>query len=223
MSSMQSMSQQSMKAEEGEVYSAEPNLPPNTSSSQAFGYEHGTSSWVSTDPGPGVAKTAGGANDPWAAYPDGLPETADLSSYTSHAPVATLSTGWSATPPGLHRVDSSSRLDTWRAYPPGTRSMSYSDDQSGQFMPPTRPYERVQPPIATNAVPEASMGAHGSLSAGAMPHATYSSWQLPYQYSRSNEDYGVWYEDREHHASEAHMSSVGEDPSQAGGMYYGGR
>ncbi|KAI1457985.1 hypothetical protein F4805DRAFT_467052 [Annulohypoxylon moriforme] len=224
MPSMPSMSQQSIKIEEDETYATESKLPPNTSSSPAFGYEHGTGSWVPTDTGSGVAKSTGGANVQWANYPDGIPETVDLSSYASHAPVASLSTGWATAPPGLNRMDSNSRLnDTWRAYPPGTRSMSYSDDQPGQFMPPARPYDRPQPAIATNIVPETSMSAHGSLSAGAVPHATYGSWRQPYQYSRPNEDYGGWYEDREHHASEAHMSSVGEDPSEAGGMYYGGR
>ncbi|KAI1450449.1 hypothetical protein F5Y02DRAFT_115612 [Annulohypoxylon stygium] len=193
-------------------------------SSRAFGYEHGTSSWVPTDPGFGVSKATSSTNDPWANYQDGLSETSDLSSYVSHAPVAPLSTGWSTASPGLSRVDSNSRLDdAWRAYPPGTRSMSYSDDQSSHFAPLTRPYDRTQPPFPTNVVPEASMGAQGSLSAGAVPHATYSSWRQPYQYSRSSADYGDWYEDREHQASEAHMSSAGEDPSQAGGMYYGGR
>ncbi|XDG09349.1 hypothetical protein ABKA04_008964 [Annulohypoxylon sp. FPYF3050] len=217
MSSISSMNQQPVKAEEDETYSTESKVPPNVTSSRAFGYEHGTSSWVPTDPGFGVSKATSSTNDPWANYQDGLSETSDLSSYVSHAPLAPLSTGWSTASPGLSRVDSNSRLDdAWRAYPPGTRSMSYSDDQSSQFAPLTRPYDRTQPPFHSNVVPEASMGAHGSLSAGAVPHATYSSWRQPYQYSRSSEDYGGWYEDREHQASEAHMSSAGEDPSQAG-------
>ncbi|KAI0889143.1 uncharacterized protein GGS22DRAFT_196804 [Annulohypoxylon maeteangense] len=224
MPSMPSMSQQSIETEEDETYSSEPKLPSNASSSRAFGYEHETNNWVSTDTSSGVAKTTGGANAPWANYPEGLPETSDLSPYATHAPVASMSTGWSTTSPELHRMDSNARLDdTWRAYPPGTRSMSYSDEQSGQFVSTTKPYDRVYPPIATNVVPEASMGTHGSLSAVAVPHAAYGSWRQPYHFPRPDEDYGGWYEDREHHVSETHMSSVGEDPSQAGGIYYSGR
>ncbi|KAI2471021.1 hypothetical protein F4781DRAFT_420931 [Annulohypoxylon bovei var. microspora] len=224
MPSMPSMSQRSIEAEEDENYSPRSKIAPHASSSRAFGYEHGTGSWVSTDTDPNAAKMAGNANDQWANYPDGLPEASDLSSYASHAPAVSLSTGWSTTSPGLNRIDTNTRLDdTWRAYPPGIRSMSYSDDQTGHFVSPTRPYDRIQPPVATHVVSEASIGAHGSLSAGAVPHAAYNSWRQPYQYSRSNEDYGAWYEDREHHASEAQLSPMGEDPSQAGGIYYGER
>ncbi|KAI1092741.1 hypothetical protein F5B19DRAFT_502106 [Rostrohypoxylon terebratum] len=221
MPSIPSMNQQPMKVEEEETYSAESKVPPNMTSSRAFGYEYGTSSWVSTDPGSNVSKVAGGTNDPWASYPDGLSETSGLSSYASHAPIAPLSTGWSTSSPGLSRMDSNPRLDdAWRTYPSGTRSMSYSDDQSSQFEPLTRPFDRTQPAIPTNVAPGASMGTHGSLSAGAVPHPTYGSWRQPYQYSRSNEDYGGWYEDREHQAPGAHISSLGEDPSQAGESQY---
>ncbi|KAI1416823.1 hypothetical protein F5Y13DRAFT_204182 [Hypoxylon sp. FL1857] len=184
-------------------------VSPNTTSGRAFSYGPGTSEWMSTEAAASAAKMPGDANASWASYPHGMPETPDLSSYASNAPPVSLST-WPATSLGLSRIDTNSRLDdAWKPYPPGTRSMSYSDDPSGQFSSAsTRPYERVQ-------VAEAHLSAQGSLSAGAVPHPTYNVWQQSYQYAKPNDDYEGWYEDHEHHAPTVHLSA-GEDPSQAG-------
>ncbi|KAI1103960.1 hypothetical protein F4804DRAFT_342147 [Jackrogersella minutella] len=220
MPSMPNMGQQSMEPGEDETYSAEPKIVPNTSSGRTFNYGHGTSSWVPTDAGSSVAKTTGDTNTAWSNYPHGLPETPDLS-YASHTPTP-VATHWQTHSPGLSRIDTSAPLDDpWRSYPPGTRSMSYSDDQSGHFASPARLYGRVHP--ATSAVPETGLGVQGSLSAGAVPQPTYGGWQQPYPYSRSHAGYeGPWYEDRQHHGSEGHIS-LAEDPSPTGGLYYSER
>lgn len=170
----------------------------------------------------GAAKAHGDTNTPWTSFPHGLPEAADFS-YSAHAPSAPMST-WPANSLGLSRIDTHTRLDdAWKAYPSATRSMSYGEDQSGQFSSSsTRQYDRAHPPLATNA-PESSLGAQGSLSAGAVPHTAYSTWPQPYQYAKPAEDYGGWYGDQAHHSPEAHISSTAADPSQAGGMYYSGR
>ncbi|KAI0152573.1 hypothetical protein F4776DRAFT_659499 [Hypoxylon sp. NC0597] len=217
MPSMSSMTQQSIEPREDETYSSETKIPPNAASGRAFNYGHGTSGWMSTDAGASVVRTPSDANAPWTNFAHGMPETSDLSPYTSHTPPASLST-WPATSLGPSRIDTNVRLDdVWKPYPPGARSMSYSDDQSGQFASAsTRAYDRVQ-------ISEAHLSAQGSLSAGAVPHPTYNAWQQPYQYAKPNEDYEGWYEDHEHHPSNAHLSSSGEQLSQAGGMYYGGR
>ncbi|OTA59135.1 hypothetical protein K449DRAFT_436091 [Hypoxylon sp. EC38] len=217
MSSMSSMTQQSIEPREDETYSSETKIPPNAATGRAFNYGHGTSGWMSADAGANVAKTPSDANTSWTNFAHGMTETPDLSPYTSHAPPTSLST-WPATSLGSSRIDTNIRLDdVWKPYPPGTRSMSYSDDQSEQFASAsTRAYERVQ-------VSEAHLSAQGSLSAGAVPHPTYNAWQQPYQYAKPNEDYEGWYEDHGHHPSNAHIPSSGEDLSQAGGMYYGGR
>ncbi|KAI0830963.1 hypothetical protein F5Y06DRAFT_290548 [Hypoxylon sp. FL0890] len=214
--SMPSMSQQPIEPEVDETYSSETKIPPNATSGREFNYGHGTSGWISTDAGASAAKTPGDTNTSWTSYSQGMVETPDLSSYTAHVPVS-LST-WPATSLGLSRIDTNTRLDdAWKPYPQGTRSMSYSDDQSGHFASaPTRPYERVQ-------VPEAHLSAQGSLSAGAVPHPAYNAWQQSYQYAKANDGYEEWYEGHEHHPPNTHLSTVGEDPSQAGSMYYGGR
>ncbi|KAI1386588.1 uncharacterized protein F4822DRAFT_320836 [Hypoxylon trugodes] len=200
-----SMPSNSMEAEEEEAYATEPRIPSNAPSDPTFSYGHDAGSWLPTGAGASTARMPGDSSTMWTSFAHGLPDGSDPSSYNSQHPTGSA---------GLGRINSTSRLDDgWRSYPPGTRSMSYSDDQSGR-------YDR-QTSLATNAVPEAGLGIQDPLSAGAVPHATYGTWQQ-YQYSRPNEDYGGWYEDREQ-SPQTHALSAGQDPSQAGGMYYGGR
>lgn len=194
-------------------------VPPGVPSGRSYSYGHGSSGWVSTEAANDTVRAPGDTNTSWTNFAHGVPEASDVSPYTSHAPAVSMS-AWSTSPVGLSRIDTG---DAWKSYPQGTRSMSYSDDQSGHFTSPTtRPYDGVQAAIGTHVMPEASPDAHGSLSAGAAPHMAYGAWQQSYQYAKPNEDYGGWYEDREHQLG-AHVSPTGADPSQHGGMYYGGR
>ncbi|KAI1134382.1 hypothetical protein F5Y05DRAFT_406536 [Hypoxylon sp. FL0543] len=215
MPSMPSMSQQPIEPSEDEAYPSETKVPPNATSGREFNYGHGASGWISAEATPSAVKTPGDTSAPWTSFSHGMPETPDVS-YTPHAPVSL--SAWPATPLGLSRIDTNTRLDDeWKPNPPGTRSMSYSDEQSGHFAStPTRSYERVH-------VPEAHLSAQGSLSAGAVPYQTYNAWQQSYQYVKPEDSYEEWYAGHEHYPSDAHFSSAGEDPSQAGGMYYGGR
>ncbi|KAI1379446.1 hypothetical protein F4677DRAFT_464753 [Hypoxylon crocopeplum] len=210
------MGQQSMESGENETYSTETKIPPNASSGRALSYGHGTSGWMPTDARAGAARASGDTNASWTNFAHGLPETSELSSYTSHAPPSSLST-WPANSLGLSRIDTNTRLDdTWKSYASTTRSMSYSDEH--YVSPSARSYDRA------HATPETSLGSQGSLSAGAGHHPTYGTWPQPYQYAKPGEDYAGWYDDHEGHHPGAHVSSTAEDPSQAGGaMYYGGR
>ncbi|KAI0387914.1 hypothetical protein F5Y04DRAFT_274770 [Hypomontagnella monticulosa] len=218
--SMASMGHQSMESEEDETYSAEPRIPPSAPTGRSYSYGHGSSGWISPEAANGAARASADPNTSWSNFAQGVPETSDISPYTSHAPAVSMS-AWSTNVVGLSRIDTS---DAWKSYPQGTRSMSYSDDQSGQYVSPTtRPYDDVQASIGSHVMPETSPDAHGTLSAGAAPHmAAYGAWPQSYQYAKPNEDYGGWYEDREHQLG-AHVSPTGADPSQHGGMYYGGR
>ncbi|KAI1657864.1 hypothetical protein F4813DRAFT_62331 [Daldinia decipiens] len=220
MPSMPSIGRQPVETGEDGAYSV--RIPSTTPSSRSFSYGQVASGWMSTDADAGAETTSGATNTPWMTFPHGVPETTGFSQYTSHTTAPPLS-AWPASSLGINRMDTETHLDdTWRPYPSGPRSMSFNSHQSEQFDPSsTRPYDRVQSPSATNIMPEASLAAQGSLSAGATPHLAYDVWQQQYHYSRHNEDYGGWYEIRDHPA-EAHVSS-GEDPSQIGGVYYGQR
>lgn len=214
--SVPNIGQHPVETGEDETYSV--GIPSTTPSSRSFSYGQVASGWMSTDADAGAETTSGATNTPWTSFPHGVPETTGFSQYTSHATTPSLST-WPANSLGINRMNTD---DTWHPYPSGARSMSFNSHQSEQFdSSSTRPYDRVQSPIATNIMPEASLAAQGSLSAGATPHLAYDVWQQQYEYSRPNEDYDGWYENRDHPAG-AHVSSS-EDPSQIGGVYYSQR
>jgi hypothetical protein len=95
-------------------------------------------------------------------------------------------------------------------------SMSQSSSHS------TRGYDRKSssvsadmypPPIATTipgieTVPGTTLDPNASLSAGAVPPSSYSSWQQSYSYSKPGEGYGGWYgEAGDQHSSGQHHSS----------------
>ncbi|KAL7627795.1 hypothetical protein AAE478_001990 [Parahypoxylon ruwenzoriense] len=219
-----------MRPRGDEAYPAEPKqVPSNAPGSRAFDYAHGIGSWVTMEAGASATRTPSDTNSPWPNFSHGLPDTPDYSPYSPHAPAS--SSTWPGAPlETLSRIDANARLSSpWKLHPAVTRSMSYNGDQSGQFPPPsTRPYDRAQlsmaPQVKIEPVPGMALNAHnGSLSAGAEPHSTYGAWHQPYQYTKANGDYGGWYGEPGEHQPEAHVSSASEDPSQAGGMYYGGR
>ncbi|OTB06442.1 hypothetical protein M426DRAFT_20897 [Hypoxylon sp. CI-4A] len=214
MSSISSIGQQSMDAED-EACSAEPKIEPNVPSDRSFSYGHGTNDWMPTETGAGATKAPSSTNPLWTNFSHGLSETSEISPYAAQQ-IPT----WPANAINMSRIDSS-HADAWRQYPSGSRSISFSEEHTGHFTSPSIGHydNRAQPPTATNFAPQPSLGAQGSLSAGAVSHPTYSAWPQ-YQYARPNEDYSSWYDDRE---SSEHIPSAAEDPSQAGGMYYGGR
>ncbi|KAI0847600.1 hypothetical protein F5Y00DRAFT_271107 [Daldinia vernicosa] len=215
MPSMPNIGQQPVEAGEDETYSI--RIPSTTPSSRSFSYGQVASGWMSTDADASAETAPGATNTPWTTFPHDVPETTGFSQYASH-----VST-WPTNSLGINRMDTETHLDdTWRPYPSGARSMSFNSHQSGQFdSSSTRPYDRVQSPSATDIMPEASLVAQGSLSAGATPHLAYDVWQQQYQYPRPNEDYGGWYENGDH-AAGAHVSS-NEDPSQVRDVYYSQR
>ncbi|KAI8964398.1 hypothetical protein F5Y11DRAFT_95222 [Daldinia sp. FL1419] len=219
MPSMPTMGQQPVDTEDDRSYSV--GVPSTAPGDRSFGYGQGASGWMSTDVDASAVTASGDTNTAWATIPDGMPETTGYSQYPSHATASPLST-WPTDSLGVNRMDDEARLDdTWRPYPTGARSMSFNDNQSNQFGSHIRPYDRMQSPNATNIMPEASLAAQGSLSAGATPHLAYDAWQQQYQYSRPEGDYSGWYENRDH--SVGARGSPHEDSSQARGSYYGQR
>ncbi|KAI5868324.1 hypothetical protein GGS23DRAFT_22022 [Durotheca rogersii] len=225
MATMPNMGQQSIGPRGGESYSVEPKVPPNAPNGRTFDYAHGIGSWVTTEASAGVSRTSNDTNSQWTTnFANGMPEPSDFPQYSPHAPSPSMT--WPAALGTPGRMDANGRLgDTWKPYSPAARSMSFSGDQSSQYPPSTRPYERAQPPMAPHVkiegVPEMALNhQNGSLSAGAEPHPSYGTWQQPYPYAKAGEEYGGWYGGTGEHQPGAHVSSVAEDTS---GMYYGGR
>ncbi|KAH6845369.1 hypothetical protein B0I37DRAFT_392503 [Chaetomium sp. MPI-CAGE-AT-0009] len=200
-----------------------------SSSTRAYEYgQHGMSSWMSADASPSSSKPSD-MNATWRSYPGDSPVTPAFSPYTPHAP--TSSVAWSASVGS----DSSSRNDiAWSSYPaPPPRSMSFgAESMSGHPHYPSmsqpsshssRGYDRKSssvsadmypPPIATTipgieTVPGTTLDPNVSLSAGAVPPSSYSSWQQSYSYSKPGEGYGGWYgEAGDQHSSGHHSSNV---------------
>ncbi|KAI1802026.1 hypothetical protein F4811DRAFT_555218 [Daldinia bambusicola] len=216
MSSMPSICHQ--PAENGDDGTCSARVPSATPNSRSFSYGQGTSGWMHTDADANTTITSGDTTIPWMTIPHGLPEATGFSQYAPHT-TSPLST-WPVNSLEIHRADTDTHLDhTWRPYPSGVRSMSFNNTHSGQFDPSTtRPYDGIQPPSTVDIIPEVSLAAQGSLSAGATPSLAYDVWQQQYQYSKPSEDYEGWYENGDHPAGPDVSSS--EDSSQTGGAYY---
>ncbi len=186
--------------------------------------------WVGSDTAtsPSSVKVPGGlgGDSTWRQFSHEPPATHGLSPYASHQPQTSL--GWPPAPLGTPAPvggEAASRSeDTWSSYPQPVRSMSYSGEHASPYLPNRSPYERrasvvsdmYPPPITTNIEPMAStpgttaVASHASLSAGALPSTTYTTWQYPYQYSKGGEEYGGWYE-------------AGGHPGHGADIYYEGR
>ncbi|KAK4128578.1 hypothetical protein N657DRAFT_30212 [Parathielavia appendiculata] len=212
-----------MKSSGSDSYSTDSKIP-----SSAYG-QHGVTNWMSADASPSSSKP-GDMNASWRSYPGDSPITPAFSPYTPHAPQP--SAPWSTSVGS----ESSTRDDiAWSPYPgPPPRSMSFGTESMAghQPYPPmsqvgahsSREYDRKSssvsadmypPPIATTipgieTVPGTTLDQNVSLSAGAVPPASYASWQQSYSYSKPSESYGGWYGD----AADQHSSGHGHS-------YYG--
>ena len=163
----------------------------------------------------------------WRQFPSHEPPAnQSFPPYANHQPQATA--GWPPAPLGTSTVSDSEGTsrpeDAWPSFPHPVRSLSHSGEHSGLYLSNTSPFERKSstapalypPPISTNIVMTSApgsvmMGAHSSLSASAIPSSTHYAWQHPYQYSKSSEDFGGWYDE------------TGVQQGQGANLYYGGR
>jgi hypothetical protein len=221
-----------------ESYTPDSKLPP---SSRPYEYgHHGMTNWMSADASPSSSKPSD-LNATWRSYPAESPITPAFSPYTPHAPPP--SAPWSASVAS----ESSSRDDMgWSNYPaPPPRSLSFGADSVASHQPypsisqmsshSSRPYDRKSssmpsemypPPIATTipgieTVPGTTLEHNVSLSAGAVPPSSYSSWQQPYPYPKQSEGYGGWYGEA---GGQQHLGSGEQHPPEhshsSQGMYY---
>ncbi|KAI1083610.1 hypothetical protein F5B20DRAFT_577289 [Whalleya microplaca] len=208
----------SIKIPGNEPYPPDSKVTSSASSSRSFDYGPGMTGWISTEAAPSAAKTPSDLNTPWRNYSHESPATPGYPPYTPHA--AASSSTWQTAPLGPpSRINTATRPDDpWTSYPPPTRSLSYSGEQSGQYPSSTRSYSGTQPQLAADEIDP-----HGSLSAGAVPPPNYGTWQPPYQYPKPSEAYsGGWYGSGGN-PPDAHVPPGAENPSQAGTMYYSGR
>lgn len=205
------------------------------------GYGQGITNWVgsetatTTTTSPSSVKIPGGlggGESTWRQFPHETAVTPGYSPYAAHHQPQTTA-GWPPAPIGSTAVGATEAVsrseDAWSTYPQPVRSLSYSGEHTAsQYLPNRSPYERkasvvasdmYPPPITTNIETMAStpgtstMGSHASLSAGALPSATYTTWQQhPYQYPKSGDEYGSsWYDE------------TGGHPGHGAHMYYGTR
>ncbi|RYP68426.1 hypothetical protein DL771_006690 [Monosporascus sp. 5C6A] len=219
----QSLGQASAGPEGDNAYSAS-----QRTSSSVPGYGHGMANWAGSQTAavasPSSAGMHGGmsSDSAWRHYSHQSPATPGFPPFGTHQPHA--SSGWPPAPAGNEPIARSG--DGWSSFPQPTRSLSYSGETAGQYLPDGLPYDRrasttsdmYPSQIATNTATMAgpSMDPRASLSAGAVPSASYATWPHPYQYTRSEDEYGDWY------GETGGGSSHGEQ-SQGGDMYYQGR
>ncbi|KAI1333991.1 hypothetical protein F5Y15DRAFT_430112 [Xylariaceae sp. FL0016] len=212
LSSMPSIHNMGPPPLKSEPYPEDHKIHTSPTNTRSFSYSQGMPNWVPPEPSPSSAKAPG---DTWRNYPHESPVTPAYSPYTPQP--SQSSTAWAA-PLGAPIADSTSRPeDAWSSYPQPSRSMSYGGEPSGHYTASSRPLERrpsmatdlYHPPITStiDTVTGTAFDPRGSLSAGAVPPASYGTWQQPYQ---------GWYGDS------GHPASSGADHTQAAAMYYGG-
>ena len=209
-----------------------PLLKLNQVGSSTAGYGHGVTSWLGaeTTASPNPVRSTAGLNGEaaWRPFTPHEPQANhNFPPYAAHQPQTT--TGWPTAPPGTQSVGNgeptSRPEDGWSSLPQPVRSLSYSGEHNGQYLAGRSPYERTSStaptlypsPIATSmdtmtsVAGGAMMGSQSSLSAGALPSTSHYAWQHPYQYAKSNEEFGSWYDE----ASVQHVHGVNP--------YYGSR
>ena len=209
-----------------------PLLKHTQVASSTAGYGHGVTSWLGaeTTTSPTPVKISEGLNGEaaWRPFtPHEPPTNHNFPPYAAHQPQTTA--GWPSAPLGAPTVGNgeptSRPEDGWPSFPQPVRSLSYSGEHTGQYLSSRSPYERKSSaapalypsPIATSidtmtsAPGGAMMGPQSSLSAGALPSTTHYAWQHPYQYAKSSEEFGGWYDE------------AGVQHGQGTNIYYGGR
>ncbi|KAK4105302.1 hypothetical protein N658DRAFT_482821 [Parathielavia hyrcaniae] len=209
-----------MKSSGSDSYSTDSKM-----SSSAYG-QHGVTNWMSADASPSSSKP-GDMSASWRSYPADSPITTAFSPYTPHAPQPSAT--WSASVGS----ESSAKDDiAWSPYSgPTPRSMSFGAESMAGHQPypsmsqvgahSSRGYDRksssvstdmYSPAVATTipgieTVPGTTLDQNVSLSAGAVPPVSYTSWQQPYSYSKPGEGYGGWYGDAGDQHSPGHGHS----------------
>ncbi|KAI1503657.1 hypothetical protein F5X99DRAFT_86797 [Biscogniauxia marginata] len=215
-----------------ESYSEDPRIQTNSLGARTFGYGQGMTNWILAETNSSSTKIAGDINMPLRNYPHESPVTTGFSPY-SPQPLQT-SAMWPSGPPRSTEIgaEATSRPDdTWSSYPPPARLTSYGNEPPSQYLPSARSYDR-RTPVASDMYqyshtttsmegmphPGTPIDPGVSLPSEVVPTSTYSTWQQPYQYSKGNESYGLWYGEQQHSSSSAE-----HPPPETGGLYYGGR